>query len=235
MTPALLPAPGTGARGLLVGTADAVVDPDRATARRWAVEELTDPVYARAQPNLLQQAMAWLLDRLDDLLDTAGGAGSGIGLVVGLALLVVVVVLALLVAGPVRRRAGRRRSSTGGVFGATVMTASQHRAAAERAAAEGRWGPAVQERFRGTARALEERVVLDVRPGRTADEVAAEAGVALPDAAAPLTRAARAFDDVTYGGRPGDQAGYTACVEADEAVGRSRAAGLLATVGRGQR
>ncbi|WP_380167522.1 DUF4129 domain-containing protein [Jannaschia sp. R86511] len=222
MSPALLP-----------GVPLAVVDPDRATARRWAVEELTDQAYAAAQPNLLQEAIAWLLERLDDLLTVAGVAGGGLGLVIGLGLLVLLVVLALLVAGPVRRRAARRGPTPGGVFGSTLLTAAQHRSAAEQAAAAGRWGAAVQERFRATARALEERVVLDRRPGRTADEVAVEAGALLPPAAESLTRAARVFDDVTYGGRDGDEAGYDACVAADEAVGRARPAGLLAVGGSG--
>ncbi|MGJ7440297.1 DUF4129 domain-containing protein [Aquipuribacter sp. MA13-6] len=205
----------------------AVVDPDRETARRWAVEELTDQAYVRAQPNLLQQAITWVLERLDELLTAAGAATGGLGLVVAIALFAALVVLALLLAGPLRRRAGTRRRSDGGVFGATAMTAAQHRSASVQAAADGRWAAAVQERFRATARSLEERVVLDVRPGRTADEVAVEAGALMPDAADGLRRAARAFDDVTYGERPGDEQGYAAAVEADDAVTRSRPAGLL--------
>ncbi len=204
-----------------------VVDPDRETARRWAVEELTDQAYVQAQPNLLQQGIMWVFDRLDELLTAAGSASSGFGLVVAVALLAALVVAALLLAGPLRRRAGARRRSGGGVFGATTMTAAQHRSASEQAAAAGRWAAAVQERFRATARSLEERVVLDVRPGRTADEVAREAGALMADAAQPLQRAARAFDDVTYGERPGDEQGYAAAVEADEAVARTRPASLL--------
>ena len=72
------------------------------------------------------------------------------------------------------------------------------------------------------ARSLEERVVLDPRPGRTADEVAREAGVRLPGAAEALSDAARAFDDVTYGGRVGTPEGYARVVAADEATGRAR-------------
>lgn len=211
----------------------AVVDPDRATARRWALEELTGRAYAQAQPNLLQEAAAWVLERLDRLLDAAGGASNGLGLVVGLVLVVALVALALLVAGPVRRRSRTRRDGVGGVFGAITLTAAQHRSAAEQAAAAGRWAAAVQERFRATARSLEERVVLDARAGRTADEVAVEAGALLPGTADPLARAARAFDDVTYGGRPGKESGYAAAVEADEAVRASRPAALATSRGAG--
>lgn len=208
----------------------AVVDPDRGTARQWALEELTDQAYAQAQPNLLQQAITWVFEQLGRLLEAPGGASPGLGLVVGLVLVLALVALAMLVAGPVRRRSRTRRRGAGGVFGATTMTAAQHRSAAEQAAAAGHWAAAVQERFRATARSLEERVVLDARPGRTADEVAVEAGAVMPGTAAPLARAARAFEDVTYGERPGDEAGYAATVEADEAVRRSRPAALGAPV-----
>lgn len=197
-----------------------VVDPDRATARRWAVEELTERAYVQAQPGLAERAIAWVFERLEDLLDRAGGAGTGLGLVIGVAVVAVVVALALLLAGPVRRRV--RSTARGGVFTSVLRSAAEHRAASEEAAGSGRWDVAVQERFRAVARSLEERVVLDPRPGRTADEVAREAGSALPGTADPLLRAARAFDDVTYGERPGTEPGYRACVEADEAVRAAR-------------
>ncbi|MBO7941425.1 DUF4129 domain-containing protein, partial [Streptomyces sp. S9] len=83
-----------------------------------------------------------------------------------------------------------------------------HRAAAEAHAAQGHWNQAVQERMRAIVRALEERALLDVRPGRTADEAAAEAGRALPAHTDRLRGAARDFDDVTYGGRTATEEAY---------------------------
>lgn len=207
-----------------------VVDPDRPTARQWAVEELSQPEYVQAQPNLLQRALLWVLDRLDDLAQSGAGADAGLGLVVGLAVLLAVVVAAVLLAGPLRASGARRRRRADAVFGDTLRTAAQHRDAAARAAEQERWAEAVQEGFRAVARAMEERVVLDRRPGRTADEIAVEGGAALPDAAAALARAARVFDDVTYGDRPGDRPGYLVCLEADDAVRRARPRGLLAAV-----
>ncbi|MFC3687790.1 DUF4129 domain-containing protein [Aquipuribacter hungaricus] len=207
----------------------APVDPDRATARRWAVEELTDQAYVQAQPGLLQRAIQWVFDRVGDLVERADGASTGTGLVVGLALVAAVVVGALLVAGPLRRRARTARQG-GAVFGAVVRTAAEHRAASEDAARAGRWDAAVQERFRAVARSLEERVVLDARPGRPADEVAREGGAVLAGTAAPLAAAARAFDDVTYGDRPGTEAGYRACTAADDAV-RAARPGVLPAAG----
>lgn len=198
-----------------------VLDPDRATARRWAVEELSDRAYVQAQPGLAERVIGWVLEQLQQLVDRAGGASTGTGLVVGLAVVAVVVVLALLVAGPLRRRA-RTSSRGGGVFGSSLRTAAEHRSRAERAAREGRWDVAVQDRFRAIARALEERVVLDVRPGRTADEVAREAGDVLPGTAGALDLAAQVFDDITYGARPGTDAGYRLVAEADDLVRAAR-------------
>ncbi|CAO0832539.1 hypothetical protein SMICM17S_08661 [Streptomyces microflavus] len=100
-------------------------------------------------------------------------------------------------------------------------SAAQHRAAADAHAAALRWTEAVQERMRAIVRSLEERALLDPRPGRTADEAAAEAGRALPDHATRLRSAARDFDDVTYGGRTAGQPTYLALraldTELDEA------------------
>lgn len=89
-------------------------------------------------------------------------------------------------------------------------SAAQHRAAAEAHAAALRWTEAVQERMRAIVRSLEERALLDPRPGRTADEAAVEAGRVLPHHATRLRSAAREFDDVTYGGRTAGQPAYLA-------------------------
>lgn len=216
----------------MIPASSGVVDPDRDTARRWAVEELSGSEYAQAQPSLLQRVAAAVLDWLEDLLEQAGTVGSGTALLVGLLLAAVVVgviALALVLAGPLRG-SGRTGRSTGDVFGGTVRSAAEHRAESEAEAAAGRWGPALQERFRAAARTLEERVVLDARPGRTADELAREGGAALPGAAEALQAAAQAFDDVTYGSREGTEAGYAACVRADEAAQRERPADATAAV-----
>jgi hypothetical protein len=58
----------------------------------------------------------------------------------------------------------------------------------------------VTERFRGAVRRLEERGVLDAVPGRTAEEVAHEAGARVSALAGRLQAAALRFDAVRYGG-----------------------------------
>lgn len=201
-----------------------VVDPDRETARRLAVEELSRSEYAQAQPGLVQRALSAAFGWLSDLLSRTGTVDGGWALLVSVVLLVALVALvalAVLLAGPLGRRR-RDRARADDVFGGSVRSAAEHRAEAGRLAAAGDWGRAAQESFRAAARTLEERVVLDVRPGRTADEVAREGGAGLPGAAEVLQRAARVFDDVTYGERPGTEAGYRDCVAADEATRRER-------------
>jgi hypothetical protein len=70
--------------------------------------------------------------------------------------------------------------------------------------------------MRAVVRELEVRGVLEPRLGRTADEVAAEAGAQVPGIGAPLRAAATIFDEVWYGGRPGTAEGYGAVRQVDE-------------------
>lgn len=177
-----------------------VLDPSRATARDWALQELADPAYARARPGWLQRLAVWLTERVQDL-RLPGGPGRGLGLVVLIALVALVAAVVLRRAGGLR--AGRRERERTAVLDDVRRTAAEHRRLADAAADDGRWDLAVRERFRALTRALEERVVLDERPGRTAAEVAAEAGALMPGSAQALRAGARTFDDVTYGGRPG--------------------------------
>lgn len=196
------------------------VDVGRDEAREAARQELADPVYSAAEPGLLERALDWALTWLDELL--SGVATATPGGVVGL---VVLAVLVLAVVVGVRLRVGRLARSAAvkrPVFDLRPRTAAEYRAAAEQAAAAGEFAAAVRERFRAVARGLEERGVLDERPGRTADEVAADAGARLATGsgcAPALLAAARTFDEVIYGGRPAGAAAYEQLVDTDQLVG----------------
>lgn len=85
--------------------------------------------------------------------------------------------------------------------------------------------------MRAIVRCLEERALLDPRPGRTADEAAAEAGRSLPGHEIPLRAAARNFDDVTYGGRTADQQTYLTVQALDRDLENAKP--LLTTAVRG--
>lgn len=173
------------------------VDPDAETARRWAVEELARPEY-NERPNLGQLALEWARDQLARLIEAFSGADPRAAWVTVVVVLVVVGLVALLVAGPVRRARARSRGSAE-VFGDDVRTTAELRASADRLAAEGRWAEAVLDRFRAVLRSLEDRALLDDRPGRTAHEAAEQAAGRLPTCADDLRRAGRLFDDVCYG------------------------------------
>src|SRR5206468_5047687 len=85
---------------------------------------------------------------------------------------------------------------------------------AEGAAIGGRWGDAVVARMRALAMTVEERGLVDPRPGRTADELAAEIAGALPAASETCRRAATAFDAVVYGKRDATRETYDVVVAA---------------------
>ncbi|MBU5424084.1 DUF4129 domain-containing protein [Cellulomonas hominis] len=181
------------------------VVPDADEARRWIERELADPVYHQ-QPSILRRVLDWL----GELFDGASGVALGdVGtLLVVVGALAVVVVVTFLVTGPVRR--SRRLARAGAVLGDDDRrSAADLRTAADAAAARGDWAAAVADRFRAVVRALEERTVLDERPGRTAHEAVEAAGARLPAHATDLRTAGRLFDDVVYGDRtpgPGDDA-----------------------------
>ncbi|MDU0254270.1 DUF4129 domain-containing protein [Streptomyces sp. PU10] len=191
-------------------------DPAREAARR----ELSKRMYHENAPSWFQRALNAFWDWIGELLNRASTAtpGGTLGLVV-----VILAVVALL--GALWWRLGTpRRSpvSAPALFDDRPRGAADHRAAAEAHAAQGHWSQAVQERMRAVVRALEERALLDTRPGRTADEAATEAGRALPDHRDRLRTAARDFDDVAYGGRPGSEQSYRRLTELDHDLERSK-------------
>ncbi|MFB7321430.1 DUF4129 domain-containing protein [Streptomyces sp. NPDC056190] len=189
----------------------------RDPAREEAQRELSKPMYHEHGPGLLQRALNAFWAWLGKLFDSASVATT-VGLVV-----VIVAVLAVLVALWWRLGTPRRRpTSPATLFDDRPRSAAEHRAAAEAHAAQGHWSPAVQERMRAIVRSLEERALLDVRPGRTADEAATEAGRTLPTLTDPLRAAARDFDDVTYGGRRATEHAYHRIAELDRDLERTR-------------
>jgi hypothetical protein len=195
-------------------------DIGREAARQAAREELRNRKYADAQPPLLVRVVGRLIREFLALLDRAAGGvpGGRLGLLL----------LALLIAGLVgvvlvRLRPAARRGGQDPLFASgRTLSPDEHRAAADRAAAAGLWAEAVRERLRAVVRELETRGVLDPRPGRTADEIARDAGDAVPGVAADLRRAATVFDEVWYGGRPADSASYAVLVDVDRAVSAAR-------------
>ncbi|AMW10851.1 hypothetical protein A4E84_15835 [Streptomyces qaidamensis] len=191
-------------------------DPAREAARR----ELSKRMYHENDPSLFQRALDAFWDWLGKLFNAASTAtpGGTLGLIV-----IILAVIAVLAALWWRLGAPHRQpTSSATLFDDRPRSAADHRATAEAHAAQGHWNQAVQERMRALVRALEERALLDVRPGRTADEAAAEAGRALPAHTDRLRTAARDFDDVTYGGRSATEQSYHRIAELDRDLERTK-------------
>ncbi|WP_239514096.1 DUF4129 domain-containing protein [Streptosporangium sp. 'caverna'] len=203
---------------LLISLLDPV-DIGRGEARRAAIQELLKSEYAKE--SLVDRVTRTVNQFLDDLLDQAsvGVAGSVVARAILIALVIAMIVAVVMIALRATRGGTARQT---GIFGEHRRTASEHREAAERLAAEGRWAEAIRERLRAVARDLEDRVIVDSTPGRTAGELAAEAGRALPGLAAELTAAARVFDDVTYGEVPGTAEAYAILRDLDDRLRTAR-------------
>ncbi|GGT18826.1 DUF4129 domain-containing protein [Streptomyces griseoviridis] len=191
-------------------------DPAREAARR----ELTKGMYHENDPSWYQRALNAFWDWIADLFGAAATATPG-----GTLGLVVVIVAVVLVVAALWWRLGAPRrdpATAAALFDDRPRSAAEHRSAAEAHAAQGHWNQAVQERMRAIVRALEERALLDLRPGRTADEAAIEAGRALPAHGDRLRAAARDFDDVTYGGRTATGESYRRVAGLDRDLDRTR-------------
>ncbi|WP_327087358.1 DUF4129 domain-containing protein [Nonomuraea sp. NBC_01738] len=193
---------------------------DREEAARQAAAELLKPEYVKESlPDRLVRAFfQWL----SDLTDIRFGDGQTGSFLAALLILVVLVVITGLIIWWIVRSSRSRAAQTGLLFTERAMTADEHRRLAVKLAGEEQWAAAVQESLRAIARDLEERALVDGMPGRTADELAAEAGAALPAFADELAGAARIFDDVTYGDVPGTAAAYATLSSLDERLRQAR-------------
>ena len=188
------------------------IDIDRDAAHHAAQAELDKPVYTKASAG--QQFIDWVNELLYRLIQhTAEIPGGWLTTTVLLILLIIAVIAVVRLA---RRTMRTRRGGDYALFEAAQLTAAQHRETAESYAAEGNWSAAIRHRLRAVARQLEETRVLDPAPGRTANELATDAGAALPHLAGELAQAATAFNDVTYGEQPGTQSAYQMIADLDD-------------------
>ncbi|MDT0381664.1 DUF4129 domain-containing protein [Streptomyces sp. DSM 42041] len=212
--------PGGSAVARVLGEDAPPVTTPREPARRDAERELSEPVYHRDDPSLLEQAVDWVWEKLGELLgsavDVVPGGAVGVTVLVGALVLLVAALWARL--GTPHRTTGPARPA---LFEDRPRTADEHRATADAHAAAGRWSEAVREAMRALVRSLEERTLLDPRPGRTADEAAHEAGRLLPAQAGALRDAAVAFDEDTYAGRAARQDTYRRIRDLDETLRRT--------------
>ncbi len=197
------------------------IDIDRDAAHRAAQDELHKPIYSKGSAG--DQFLDWLNDLIYRMLQkTSTVPGGWLTATVLFILMAIAVAVAVHIA---RRTMRARRGGDHLLFEAAQLTAAQHRATAESYAADGDWAAAIRHRLRAVARQLEETGVLAAAPGRTANELARDAGAALPHLAGELAEAATAFNDVTYGEQPGTEAAYQMIADLDDHL-RSRWQGV---------
>jgi hypothetical protein len=193
------------------------IDIDRDAARDAAQHELAKPIYPRA--SLTERLMDWIDELLNKVLIVSSSVPGGWFTI---SVLLILLAIAILVTVRIVRRTMRtNRGGNYALFGEHELRAAEHRATAEQFAAAGNWSAAIRHRLRAVARQLEENAVLDPVPGRTATELARDAGRAIPHLATELTRAAEAFNDVTYGEQPGTESAYRMIADLDDRL-RSR-------------
>jgi hypothetical protein len=197
------------------------IDIDREAAHEAARRELDKPIYPKAGPT--QRIHEWIHELLYRLLEKGSSIPGGWFTVsVLVSLLIVAVVVAIRIA---RRTIRTHRGGDFQLFDSGELSAAQHRATAEDFAAQGDWTAAIRHRLRAVARALEEARILNPAPGRTANELARDAGERMPHLASEFSQAASAFNDVTYGERPGTSAAYQMIVDLDDHLRFRSAAG----------
>ncbi|OBI43907.1 hypothetical protein A5707_03820 [Mycobacterium kyorinense] len=196
------------------------IDIDRDAAHDAAQRELAKPIYPKA--SLTQRFHDWVDELLFRLVEKGSELPGGWFTI---AVLLILLGAGLVVAIRVWQRMLRtRRGVDNPLFDGGQLSAATHRATAERLAAEGNWTTAIRHRLRAIARTLEETRVLEPAPGRTANELARDAGVRIPQLASEFAQAAAAFNDVTYGERPGTSAAYQMIADLDDHL-RSGSAG----------
>jgi hypothetical protein len=201
----------------------------RGQGQQLARAELSKAIYHPSVPFLLRiyDAIQHALARLYDDINSATPGGWW-GFAALLALVVIVVGVVLVSVGPVGRQ---HRRPPAPLWAGRALTAAERREQASRLAASGDFSAAILECMRAIAAGLEERAVIMANPGLTADELASEAGRALPDHAGELRWAASLFDDICYGQRKGTKDEYERLRGLDAATVTARPAPLTTEPG----
>ena len=190
---------------------------DRDAAHDAAQRELSKPTYPKQ--NFSERFGDWINDFIYRIIAKGSELPGGwFTIAVVFTLLVVAIVVAVRVA---QRTMKTNRKGDSALFGSAELSAAEHRATAERFAAEANWTAAIRHRLRAVARQLEESSVLNAVPGRTANELAHDTAKLLPELTSELAYAAASFNDVTYGERPGSEPAYRNIARLDEQI-RSR-------------
>ncbi len=226
VTPRPAPGPADGGWGCsrqrrhgMISRFDDLFIPDGDEARRWAEDELANPRYADAKPTWFDLVARDIGRFLADLFSSDNGANIGPSALIIVTVVIVAALIAALVIWGRPRSSRAVRRARGDLLGESDdRTAAQLRSDSERSARAGDWNTATILRYRAIARSLLERDLIDPAPGATAQSIARDAGRRLRrrGPAPALRRAAVAFDDVRYLGRPATEEIYQDLAATDE-------------------
>ena len=203
----------------------------RQGAQAEARRELAKSIYQRERPGLQRRAVERVWDWLQHVWHTLTDVtpGGGLGVLAIVAVVVAVVISLLWRFGPPRRAAvppGELLPA-----GDREHSAEDLRRAATAHAGRAEWALAQRAALRALVRDLEERQVLQPRPGWTADEVSAAATPLIGPAAPRLRDATRAFDEVWFGGREATAQMYAQVRDVDTELRQMRLGALVLAPG----
>ncbi len=179
---------------------------NRDPAQRLARDELSRAIYH--QQSLPRAVGHFVLTLLQRFFEAASQVTPG-----GWWTVVALVALAVAAGGAIAVRLGPLARSARGAGlardpGSRAQTAWQLRDDSAASAAEGDYSTAILQRLRAIVASCEERGILAPDAGRTADELATQAGASFPGQRADLAAAARLFDQIRYGDGVGTPDGY---------------------------
>lgn len=201
----------------MISRFDDLFIPDGDEARRWAEDELANPRYADAKPTWFDLVARDIGRFLADLFSSENGANIGPSALIIVTVFIVAALIAALVIWGRPRSSRAVRRARGDLLGESDdRTAAQLRSDSERSARAGDRNTATILRYRAIARSLLERDLIDPAPGATAQSIARDAAAVFADEAPALRRAAVAFDDVRYLGRPATEEIYQDLAATDE-------------------
>jgi len=191
---------------------------------------LGGPPYRAGEEGVLRRTLTEVLDLLGQVLSrTLGAVGSSPAVAWTLAL-VGLAVLAVVVWRATRGATLGRRGPRAVLDGVSSRSAADWLAEADRHLGAGDLDGALRARYIAAVATLEERALLDARPGRTIGELDAELSARLPELAVVLEPAGRRVEEVVFGGRPASHHDLEAV---DAALAAVRAAGRV-EVGAGR-
>jgi hypothetical protein len=208
------------------------VTPNRQQAQQEASQELAQGKYHKPSPSpspsTPSPTPSVSTPSPTPTSNTSHHSSGGTILLVILLIVGIAVLLILRRIGKPRRdkseKAKPAKHLAGGASEIPLFGAALHRHNAAQAAKGSDWQEAIRERFRAIIAVLDEQSLLPERKDRTADEAAHDAGRLLPEHAAALHDAARAFDEVEYGDYLGTSEKYAVIEAVDEAIRSSRSA-----------